>query len=168
MFLRIGDFWTRLLGYGYRFRPITEPLMLYRVHSNGVSADASMPIEEQRRHIQENSVMIVRKYRRARRRQDRRYVVRHPYINLSHKASVAQRKTVLFCLPYLVLGGGDYVFKEIIRALKDIDWDISIVTSARPDKSFGSSKSDYQELTGEIYSLPDFLKPQDTGDSYFF
>jgi O-antigen biosynthesis protein len=76
------EFWTRLLGYGCRFRPIAEPLMLHRVREESLSRSATLPYEQQRRIISEQCDYLRKGYFWRRLRTVRPFKVRDAEINL--------------------------------------------------------------------------------------
>lgn len=81
------DFWTRMLGFGYRFRNLVEPLMLYRVHQKGLTALNRSTIEKQRLAIyEENKKYFDKKYKQLREYNSKKYIfIIKPFVNLIAK-----------------------------------------------------------------------------------
>lgn len=119
------EFWTRLMGFGFRFKNIREPLMLYRVHSSGLTARNLNTLENQRKVVfEENGYLLEKKY--ARRRKKVAYEVIDPFVNLSvHPYS--GRNVILVVDGSIILDRESFLV-EFARALQEKSL-VTIVTN---------------------------------------
>ncbi|MEI7749374.1 MAG: glycosyltransferase [Candidatus Moraniibacteriota bacterium] len=78
------DFWARLLGMGFRAKPIRERLVRYRIHDAGLTAMCSTTIEFQRSVINSNNSHYADSaYKRIREKNlFTDYIVSDPYVNI--------------------------------------------------------------------------------------
>jgi glycosyltransferase involved in cell wall biosynthesis len=156
------DFWTRLLGYGYRFKALKEPLMFYRVHKNGLTAKAKTKINEQIEVInKENAFLMDKKYVKIRnKRQKLVYKVKDPFINLHMKK---YRKRILLVVPFMIIGGADTILFQVFNYLKT-DYEFIIITTSEAPAECGDTTDLFQKITKEIYHLKKFLDVHEMSD----
>ncbi len=149
------EFWTRLIGHGYRFKAIKEPLMLYRVHNQGLTSKCKTNLDEQRLAIyNENKGLLEKSFNKLRKKNKRTYYsVKSPFINLT---KTKLRKRILLALPFVIIGGADAVLLKIFRSLSS-DYDITIITTLDAPKEYGDNTIEYKKITNEIYHLSKFL-----------
>ena len=149
------DFWVRLMGHGFRFKNLREPLMLYRVHKGGLTGKNTTTLSEQRKIIFDaNSDLLGSKYANIRARNNRSfYDVVNPALNLAVKK---RKKRILLALPFMIIGGADTILLRIFDSLKT-DYDISIVATLPALTEFGDNANKYAKITREIYHLNRFL-----------
>lgn len=164
------DFWTRLLGHGFRAKMLPEPLMLYRVHGEGLTAQNRMNLRNQREKIvSSNRELFSRDYKILRRQQRRvEYLVNNPFINLMGENR--EKTNVLLTLPFMVTGGADEVLLRILGHLSRKNFAFSCITTLPTDaKISGDNSPRYEKITPEIYHLHKFLhEKRETRDFIFY
>lgn len=162
------EFWTRLLGLGFRARRLPEPLMLYRVHGSGLTAGISKSIEEQVETIKEanRGLFKERNLKRLERLNNIRYSVRDPYVNLTRPDN--SDKKILFALPFMIMGGADTVLLQIAQYLTLNGFQISCVTTLPVPEQWGDNTPRYEKITGEIYHLHKFLESTEQWKDFIF
>lgn len=163
------EFWTRLMGNGFRFKRLKEPLMLYRVHGEGLMAQSATPVEAQKTIVKNETQKLLSKknLRLVAKRNSLRYIVEKPYLNLK-KQRVPNAKNILFVLPALYAGGTRYLLLALARHLTDHYYNIAIVTTDRPADLFDDSVRAYEEITPEVYHLHSFLQNQFERQDFLF
>lgn len=161
------EFWTRLIGNGFRARGIPEPLMLYRVHGQGLSAQSTKSISEQSTIIiSENRKLFTRANIKKLRKLDRiSYKVRNPYSNLS--ADHVQHPVVLFSLPFVTFGGQDLELVHIAKKLKEHGYTIVVITTEHGE-DVDNNATGYGNITDEVYHLHKFLKHKNEFKDFIF
>ena len=155
------DFWVRILGHGFTCKCIPEALMLYRVHSKGLTAQNRMSFERQKEKIKESNhkLLEARNLAKIHRKMKYRYEVKSPHINLGADFE-SRKKSILFALPFMVIGGADTILIEVGHYLKKHNFQLSYITTMPVDESMGDNTSRFQEISKEIYHLPIFLSDQ--------
>ncbi len=89
-------------------------------------------------------------------------------MNLVTSYQKASRKpAILLALPYVITGGADTVFLEIVEHLTANGFDVSVVTTQREDSRFGDNTAKYEAFTRQIYHLYKFL-PEERWKDFFF
>ncbi len=161
------EFWVRMLGNGYRAKRLIEPLMLYRIHGSGLTANTRKSIEEQKDIIRKeneklftvSNIVKVNKINRI------NYQVEEPFINLEQESC----KNVLFALPFMIVGGQDTVLLQLAHCLIENGYRISCITTLPVDGNLGRETSDkYEEITKEIYHLYKFLENHEEWKEFIF
>ena len=74
------------------------------------------------------------------------------------------RPTVLFALPFLVVGGAERLLSTVARHLSDVGFRVIVVTTLEVSAEFGDSTTWFEEATSEIYHLPRLLRPEYAAD----
>ncbi len=149
------EYWTRLMGKGYRFKNIRERLMYYRVNGIGLTAKNKTSYEEQRSVIyNENKDLLSKEYRKIRHRSNKNYYkVIDSCINLIQPKF---KKRILLALPYMIIGGADSILLKIFRSLNN-EYDITIITTIETPVEYGDNTTEYKKITDRIYHLRRFL-----------
>lgn len=163
------EYWTRLLGFGFRFRRLKEPLMLYRVHGEGLTAQCQTTLEEQKEIIKKENINLFteKNLNDIAERSRRIYRVKYPYINLKTPVQ-SGRKNVLFALPFMIMGGADTVLLKIAGYLSKKDCNIYAVTTLPSDSRFGDNTAAYEKIAEGVYHLPDFLENEKEYKDFIF
>lgn len=163
------DFWTRLLGHGFRAKMLPEPLMLYRVHGEGLTAQNQMKLRNQREMIvSSNRELFSRDYKILRRQQRRvDYLVSNPFVNLMGENR--EKTNVLLALPFMLTGGADEVLLRILGYLSQKNFAFSCITTLPTDaKISGDNAPRYEKITPEIYHLHKFLHEKREARDFIF
>jgi glycosyltransferase involved in cell wall biosynthesis len=149
------EFWARLMGNGYKFKNILEPLMLYRYHEAGLTGQNQTSQEEQRQVIyNENKHLLEKNFQKL--RKNIFYKVENPFINLKKHKS---RKTILLVLPFID-GSTDKTFFDFFTSLSD-DFEITIISTCEVSNDFKPCNSKLSFLTIEIFHLRRFTDNED-------
>lgn len=156
------EFWTRLLGYGFRFKRLKEPLMMYRVHDAGLTARCATTLEDQRAIIRKENAHLINKknLRLISKRAAAQYEVKYPYINLREER-LPDRTNILFCLPFVIVGGADRVLLTIAEHLSKNNYNVHVMTTQKTNPAFGDNTAEYERITREIYHLDSFMENED-------
>lgn len=162
------EFWVRVLGKGFRAKRLIEPLMLYRVHGQGLTATNEKSIEEQKQIIrQENCDLFSSENLHAIKKRTRiSYDVKNPLVNLH--ADGSRRDGILFALPFMTVGGADVILLQVAQELKDSGFRLSCITTVPLQKNWGDSSGRYEKVTGEIYHLHEFLEDKAEWERFVF
>ncbi len=162
------EFWTRLVGMGCRARRVVEPLMLYRVHGNGLTAANKRSLEEQVITIKKENARLFeeKNLRRLEKIGGKNFLVKDPFINLTQGDGGA--RNILFALPFMIIGGADTILLQIAGYLSKNNYRISCITTVPADKRWGDNTPIYSKITDEIYHLNDFLKPREEWREFIF
>jgi len=158
------EFWTRMAGFGFRFKHIPEPLMLYRVHENSLTDLCGTSHETQLKIIRsENSILFQQKFQKIRARNSKRiYFVKNPFVNLTQTKT---QKNILLALPFMITGGVDTLLLNVFSRLSE-SYRISIITTIETPEEFGDNTPKYQKITREIYKLQKFLGNEEQMKKY--
>ena len=162
------DFWVRILGHGFRCKNILEPLMLYRVHDKGLTAQNKMSYGAHSRKIKEANTNLLKpkNIKRIFKKLETKYEVESPHINLT--TNLPDRNNILFALPFIIIGGADKVLLQIGHYLKEHNFNLSYVTTEPTEPSQGDNTLKFEEISNEIYHLPHFLNDQSQWKSFIF
>jgi len=154
------DFWARLLAHGYRACRIPEPLMLYRVHGQGLTALNRQPLERHRQLIAEaNRELFDATHLKTIGEKGRiSPVVHDPFVNLKRRK---EGPHILVAVSSLVKGGVDTVLLRLLPFLQEQGFAISVIATVPPLVSEAESARDYEKFSREIYPLYAFLENRD-------
>ena len=149
------EFWARLMGLGYKFKNIREPLMLYRVHKKGLTGQCLTSLQDQLKVIYRENCGLLSPEMSNRRQESNSIVIKveQPYLNLK---VMKKRPRILLALPFMIIGGADTILLRIFAALHD-RYDITVVTTLAAPPEYGDNTKEYQKITDEIYHLQNFL-----------
>lgn len=164
------EFWVRLLGNGFRAKSIREPLMLYRVHGSGLCSGNTKTYEEHSRIIQNENRKLLneRNLKRIGSLSSRSYTVRSPFINLRSQAPGGSKGSILFALPFMIIGGADTVLLQISRFLHEDGYSLSYLTTIPTELRDGDNTPRYEEISRNIYHLPQFLSNESEWKDFVF
>lgn len=162
------EFWVRVLGNGFRVKRLIEPLMLYRVHGQGLTATNQKSIGEQKEIIRQENLSLFRSenLRKVERQASISYNVKKPFANLY--SGCDEKTGILFALPFMTIGGADVILLQIAQELKDSGFALSCITTIPLQKNSGDSSSRYEKITGEIYHLHEFLEDKVEWERFVF
>lgn len=163
------DFWTRMLGHGCQIKVLPEPLMFYRVHGEGLTAQNRMSLSNQRdKLISANRKLFSRSNRALiRKRRRERYIVNNPFVNLLKKDT--GKVNVLLALPFMVTGGADEVLLRILGHLSQKNFAFSCITTLPTDAKFsGDNSPRYEQITREVYHLHKFIPGKQEKKDFIF
>jgi O-antigen biosynthesis protein len=154
--------WVRMAALGARITNIRAPLFRYRVHSAqslSRQGGAVQDLAAQRAEVAlfNQDVLTPEAFAESARRRDLDIVVDESFDNLT-AVEQTHRPTVLFALPFMLIGGGERLLSGVAKHLVDAGYRIVIVTTLNADPEFGDSSSWFEEATSEIYHLPQFLR----------
>jgi glycosyltransferase involved in cell wall biosynthesis len=157
------DFWVRLMALGARVRNMREELMLYRRHVSQMSKDKEIPsLDDQRIKIHDfnRRHLTPRNFRRSVAVQAGDFDVMDGDRNLvsGYRNGRQPKSSILFVLPYLVVGGAERRFNEIARFLRMSGWQVTVTTTDPIDPRQIDTTSEFESITSEIYHLPRFLE----------
>jgi len=162
------EFWTRVLGNGFRAKRLIEPLMLYRVHDQGLTATNEKSIEEQKEIIREENLALFssENLHKINKKSRITYNVKNPLVNLHADGEL--RDGILFALPFMTVGGADVILLQVAQELKDSGFRVSCITTVPLQKNWGDSSGRYEKVTGEIYHLHEFLEDKAEWERFVF
>ncbi|MFZ4400857.1 MAG: glycosyltransferase [Bacteroidales bacterium] len=160
------EYWSRLMGNGFRFKSIKEPLMLYRIHGAGLTANNKKSMEEHRLAIfNENKSLLEKEILKSRNKNNRiNFHLINPFENLKR---LKTKKRILLAMPYLTIGGADTILFKIFNSLLD-KFDITIITSLEASVECGDMTSEFKKITNEIYHLKKFLNDKEEMAKFVF
>jgi glycosyltransferase involved in cell wall biosynthesis len=160
------DYWSRLMGNGFRFKSIKEPLMLYRIHGAGLTANNKKTMEGHRLAIyNENKSLLGKNIKKSRDKNNRiNYNLINPFENLK---ILKTKKRILLALPYLTIGGASNILHKIFKSLMNT-YDITIITTIEAHAECGDMSDSFKEITHEIYHLPKFLTNNNDKQNFIY
>ena len=149
------EFWTRMMGYGFRFKNLKEALMLYRVHKAGLTAHCETTQEEQRQIIyKENEKLLANQYLSLRKQNNARCgKVNNHDINLRR---IPNEAGMLMIFPVLIPRAFECVLESVTRSTAE-NYAISIVSMYDTPIEYSESIAEYKRITREIYQVSKFL-----------
>ena len=167
------DLWVRMMALGARVTNIPEALMLYRVHDASLTKQPEVRSwEEQGKEILKfNQEHLKRKnYLLSAERNAAIVQVEDPYLNLvTSYQKGAKKPAILLALPYLITGGANTIFLDIVEHLTTSGFDLSVVTTQAEDSRFGDNTAKYEALTnGQVYHLYQFLPEENKWKDFLF
>ncbi|MEW6068859.1 MAG: glycosyltransferase [Nitrospirota bacterium] len=162
------EFWVRLLGHGYRAKRLPEPLMLYRVHHNSLTATNKKSSDDQKKLIREANKKLFEKQnlRRIKKLNNISYSVQNQFVNLIQDHT--NHKKILFALPFMITGGADTILLKIAKYLSLNNFHISCITTIPVDENWGDNTSRYEAITKEVYHLYKFLESQEYWKDFIY
>ena len=156
------DFWISVAEAGGRGTVIPEPLFLYRRHGETRDvAAAKRHAARLRKKIRDNHRDLFEGRRKP--PADIAYEVIDPFVNV-FPPGVGRRpdrytRNILFVLPWMVVGGADFILKGLMETLTDRGRArVHIITTDMPLPSMGDSTPAFGTVTPDIYKLPNLLR----------
>jgi glycosyltransferase involved in cell wall biosynthesis len=155
--------WMRFAALGARIANLVEePLFLYRVHRASLSHMAgNRPIASHREAIIEvnRDLLTPEAYQRSEAERSLRVRIDEPLLNLRARDPRDDRRTVLFAVPFLIVGGAERLLGLIAAELAHRGYRLIVISTVYVDPSFGDCTDWLLPATAEIYHLPRFLEP---------
>lgn len=162
------DFWIRVAAVGGRIGNIAgEHLLNYRVHENGsLSSSPDVPdVEAQRRRILARNANLIGKsaLERSKAERGRELRVSTPETALAQAMArtppVEARRTILFAIPFFLVGGAERLLTQVARELVDQGWRVVVVSTEFQNTGANDAIEWFEAITPEVYALPRFLHP---------
>ena len=144
------DFWVRLLGHGFRTKCIPAPLMLYRVHNQGLVSTCETDIDYQRQEIEKANAVLLGNVT-AETAPPEVHVV-DPWINLQMEGD--EKLGFLLALPFITLGGAEMLLRTLSRALVDRGYRLIVITTLILPPAIKDDIVSFEEITPHVYPLP--------------
>jgi glycosyltransferase involved in cell wall biosynthesis/GT2 family glycosyltransferase len=167
------DFWLKIAKAGGIGARIDEPLFLYRKHGHSMIDETKEKhktiyetIKNNHQELFKNQNLIT-KIKNNR----KKYVVKNSYINLLRNNITDNNVNsinVLFMLPYMVIGGAETVSRHVIKACKEANYNVTVITTVNPSEDMGDATQSYEELVQDIHQLPKLFKSQEQWKDFLF
>ena len=141
------DFWIRMLGHGFRGASIQEPLMLYRVHSGGLSQGTGFATDEQRESLCKANESL---WTSGPATNDPRFVM-NPWTNLGPEQDAAPG--LLLALPFVTIGGAEKLFRTLVKAMVDRGRRVVVITTITLPESMPDDLHSLTNITPYVYRL---------------
>lgn len=164
------DFWIRLAANGARIRNISgEYLFNYRVHEGGsLSSSADVrSLSVQRKLILDRNrdVLTPTAYKFSEYQQSRYLRCEPTKTALASCLDIdAHRMTMLLAMPYCLVGGAERLLSGFCEYLVAHGWRVIVITTLPQEPSHGTSIDWFKISTSEVFSLPNFLEPEESAD----
>jgi glycosyltransferase involved in cell wall biosynthesis len=159
--------WLRMAALGARITNIQEPLFRCRVQSAPGSSAQQGKVSDmtrQRAVLAHNAdVLTSAAVAESKRRGRLEITVEGAFENLKVDEDIHQ-PTVLFTLPFLIVGGAERLLSAIATHLAKAGFRVIVVTTLYASPTFGDSTSWFEDATAEIYHLPRLLRPEYAAD----
>ena len=143
------DFWIRLLAHGCRPKSIREPLMLYRMHSSGLTASSDRDLARQRLALREANQGLLADAPRADTTEPQ---ITGPFANLLPEDQDS-RPGFLLALPYITVGGAEKLFAGLVEYLIGRGYQPIITTSLILSSAMPENSAAFEQLTPHLYHL---------------
>jgi glycosyltransferase involved in cell wall biosynthesis len=160
--------WLRMAALGARITNIQEPLFRDRVHTASSSSTQQGTItgmKQQRAAVLAHNadVLTPAAFAESKRRGRLEITVEGAFENLKVVDEVHQ-PTVLFALPFLIIGGAERLLSAIATHLAKAGFRVVVVSTLYASPEFGDSTNWFEDATAEIYQLPRLLRPEYASD----
>ncbi|ACK66929.1 glycosyl transferase family 2 [Rippkaea orientalis PCC 8801] len=156
------DLWITMAKMGAIGDVIPEPLFLYRKHGISKHDLDFSNHEEIKQKIETKHQKLYQEPDRVRAIEQAKpkYGVQDGYKNLliqSENSPNEKRKTLLYALPFTVMGGVDTVLLTLMKNFKQQGFDIYVLTTLRPLTPKEDTTERYEEIVDGIYHFPNLL-----------
>lgn len=141
------DFWIRLSGHGFIGRAIREPLLLHRVHGDGLEA-TSPPLAHHREHLRRANSNLTGAPQTG--PNVSRSVI-NPYANLG--ALDDPRPGFLLALPFISIGGAEKLLKTLAESIASGGRRLVVTTSLTLRHDVPEDNSCFDAITPHVYHL---------------
>jgi glycosyltransferase involved in cell wall biosynthesis len=160
--------WLRIAALGARITNIQAPLFRYRVHSSASLSKQEGAILDMKRQkiavVADNAdVLTVEALAESKRRGGLAITAERAFDNLK-STDVSHHPTVLFALPFLIIGGAERLLSGVATHLAQAGFRVVVVTTLYASAEFGDSTSWFEDATAEIYPLPRLLRSEYAAD----
>ena len=151
------DFWIRALGLGFRATAMAAPLLLYDVHEGGLSREGDHA-SFRRRLVEANRDLLDSPHpvRAARCFTDPLVNMRRTSTRFPSPRSAAPRG-VLFCMPWITVGGAENNLRAIAIALIQSGVQVAVITTADLLPGMSDETERFESSGCVVYNLPDLL-----------
>jgi glycosyltransferase involved in cell wall biosynthesis len=143
------EFWARLIGHGSRAKSIREPLLQYRVHSEGITGTSNMDAERQRKAIREANLGLFDSVNKP---LNSAVTVLNPWININ-KSGEDSRPGFLMALPFVTIGGAETLLYGLAEEIVNRGFRLVVVTSLALPATVPDKVRKFDELTPHVYPL---------------
>lgn len=159
--------WLRIAALGTRIVNVQAPLFHHRVHSSAsLSRQDGIPdMRRQRTAVLAHNadVLTAAAVAESKRRNSLAITAEGAFDNLKIVQG-SHQPTVLFALPFLVIGGAERLLSAVATHLAKAGFRVIVVTTLQVSPEFGDSTSWFEDATAEIYHLPRLLRPEYAAD----
>ena len=168
------DFWIKIAKNAGRGKKINEPLFLYRKHGRSMIDDAKEKHEFLCSKLRENHLELYKDKYLVQKIQSNitNYIVTNAYDNITHSFSsnfeASNSISILFLLPYLVIGGAEKVALDVIRACHRANYHTSVITTVEPSERMGNMSEIYEKEVKELYQLPKLFSSKSQWKDFIF
>jgi glycosyltransferase involved in cell wall biosynthesis len=154
--------WLRIAALGARMTNIKAPLFRYRVHSAASLSRHMDGLPDRTRHraavlAYNDDVRTPAALAESARRRGLEMTVQGAFENLEI-VEEPHRPTVLFVLPFLLVGGAERLLSAVATYLSNAGFRVVVVSTLYAAPEFGDSTAWFEEATSEIYHLPRLLR----------
>ena len=148
------EFWVRLMGHGCRAKAIRKPLMLYRVHGQGLSAGSEKRYAWHSTQIRAANADLIASEAAARSEIPRPIVVSNRLQNLLRRTDSEDSKPgVLLALPYLLVGGAERMFFTLAKGIAKSGYQPLFTTSISVEPPLVANSEPFESEFRFVYDL---------------
>ncbi len=156
------DLWIGMAKIGGIGDVIPEPLFLYRKHGsskyeldflNHDRLKGQIQTKHQELYQKPDQVLVIEQSKPQ-------YSVQDGYKNLlvtQNNPTPQKRKTLLYALPFTVMGGVDTVLLTLMKRFKEQGFDIYVLTTIKPLSSKEDTTERYEEIVDGVYHFPNLF-----------
>jgi glycosyltransferase involved in cell wall biosynthesis len=163
--IRIGhedwDFWLSLASGGFWGYTLPEYLEWYRVRKSGrfeqIMKDESLR-DGFEKYIGEKYGDLEARFPAPQLRQPRPFESVPADLPFENRLSKADKKRILFLIPWMVTGGADKVNLDWLKGLRDHGYEVSVCATL---SSYHNWLPEFTRLTPDVFILPNFLHTAD-------
>jgi O-antigen biosynthesis protein len=158
------ELWLRIAASGARLTNIQAPLFRYRVHSSTSLSTQEGAIPDMMRQrsavLAHNAdVLTEAALTESKRRNSVAITAEGAFENLKIVEG-SHQPTVLFALPFLIIGGAERLLSAVARHLAKVGFRVVVVSTLYVPDEFGDSTSWFEDANAEIYHLPRLLRQE--------
>jgi glycosyltransferase involved in cell wall biosynthesis len=164
------DFWLRFATAGARFRVISEPLHLHRLHGASLTDSLTKDYQSHVEKLKTKWRPIFSNRRnlfKSRIRQNERTLVRNPEINLDRWESGgngSRKIQLLLAVPWLDVGGSSVLLSEVFTNLTKSNFEVTVVATTTELGNQAEGISLYAKYSQAIFNLNQFLDEKEKAD----
>ena len=166
------NFWIAIAKAGGVGKKIDEPLFLYRKHGRSMIDDAIEKHQLLYQKIQNNHQELYQNLQKISDMKNSRlqYCVEKGYRNLLQNINQqkSDTKSILFVLPFTVLGGVDTVTLNLIKYFRKYEFEINVITTLSPLLEQEDCTVKYEKIITGIYHLPKLLPEYQWKECIFY
>ncbi|HXA63648.1 MAG TPA: glycosyltransferase [Bryobacteraceae bacterium] len=163
------EFWVRLMGHGFRVKSIRKALMFYRVHGKGLSTGSEARYAWHSTQIKVANADLLASRPEGESQVLRPIEVRNPTLNLLRRSrSEGPKPTVLFALPYLLVGGAERLFFTLAKGIADAGGVPILTTSIAVEAPLVGNSAPFESEFRYVYDLPALFDNDRHQRDFFF